>query len=412
MKISVFTPTHDTTWIYDPYISLVEQTVKEWEWVIVPNGKVTSGDIPEVIKNDPRVKIISTSATGIGALKHFACINCSGDLMVELDHDDQLTANCLERLQDAWEKEPHAFYYSDFVNAIPGGDSEIYSEAYGWMTYPFMFNKIEYKALSGFPATARALCQIFYAPNHIRAWSQRAYAATGGHNVEMAVADDHELLCRTYIAGIPFVQIPEVLYIYSRRQDNSFLKHNTEIQRLQQENMNKYMYPLIVEEANRSGLPLYDIVGPSDTPAGFQRLTMAQLAQNKWNIPLSDDSVSVFRAQDSLQFIPRRYVVQFMNSIWRVLRPGGWVLIRVPSTDGRAAWQDPNHKSFWNENSFWYYLDRTYAKNLPEWSKARFQAPRLWTAPTSDLSKQHNMLYTFTELCALKGQRQAGLCGI
>jgi hypothetical protein len=44
-----------------------------------------------------------------------------------------------------------------------------------------------------------------------------------------------------------------------------------------------------------------------------------------------------------------------MNEIWRILKPDGIVDISVPSTDGRGAFQDPTHVSFWNINSFMYY---------------------------------------------------------
>ena len=50
-----------------------------------------------------------------------------------------------------------------------------------------------------------------------------------------------------------------------------------------------------------------------------------------------------------------RCVVELMNAIYRALVPGGWVLAATPSTDGRGAFQDPTHCSFWNvPNSFWY----------------------------------------------------------
>jgi hypothetical protein len=47
-----------------------------------------------------------------------------------------------------------------------------------------------------------------------------------------------------------------------------------------------------------------------------------------------------------------------MNEIWRILKPGGIVDISVPSTDGRGAFQDPTHVSFWNINSFMYYCQQ------------------------------------------------------
>jgi SAM-dependent methyltransferase len=52
------------------------------------------------------------------------------------------------------------------------------------------------------------------------------------------------------------------------------------------------------------------------------------------------------------------------KEIHRVLAHGGWAFIEVPSTDGRGAWQDPTHVSFWNENSFHYYTKRSKAQYI------------------------------------------------
>ena len=53
-------------------------------------------------------------------------------------------------------------------------------------------------------------------------------------------------------------------------------------------------------------------------------------------------------------------------------------MIEVPSTDGRGAWQDPTHVSFWNEHSFWYYTDRNKAQFIRN-TDIRFQTYRLDT---------------------------------
>lgn len=69
--------------------------------------------------------------------------------------------------------------------------------------------------------------------------------------------------------------------------------------------------------------------------------------------PFHTSTVDVLRAHDVIEHLPDR--INTMNEIWRVCKPGARVDLRVPSSDGRGAFQDPTHISFWNANSFFYY---------------------------------------------------------
>ncbi len=69
--------------------------------------------------------------------------------------------------------------------------------------------------------------------------------------------------------------------------------------------------------------------------------------------PWPDSSIDEINAYDAIEHLPDQ--IHTMNEAWRVLKPGGQFNIDVPTTDGRGAWQDPTHVSFWNRNSFWYY---------------------------------------------------------
>lgn len=71
------------------------------------------------------------------------------------------------------------------------------------------------------------------------------------------------------------------------------------------------------------------------------------------SFPFPDSSVDYVRAYDVVEHLENR--IHTMNEIWRICKPGAFVDIRVPSTDGRGAFQDPTHVSFWNLNSFKYY---------------------------------------------------------
>jgi len=69
--------------------------------------------------------------------------------------------------------------------------------------------------------------------------------------------------------------------------------------------------------------------------------------------PFEDNSVDVVRACNAIEHLPDR--IHTMNEIWRICKPNAKVDILVPSTDGRGAFQDPTHVSYWNINSFLYY---------------------------------------------------------
>jgi predicted SAM-dependent methyltransferase len=79
-------------------------------------------------------------------------------------------------------------------------------------------------------------------------------------------------------------------------------------------------------------------------------------------LPFEDSSVEEVFCQDFLEHIPREKAIAMITEIWRVLRPGGKFEHITPSTDGRGAFQDPHHVSYWNYNSWYYYTHPAYRK--------------------------------------------------
>jgi hypothetical protein len=81
----------------------------------------------------------------------------------------------------------------------------------------------------------------------------------------------------------------------------------------------------------------------------------------------------------------------------------------TPSTDGRGAFQDPTHVSYYNSNSFWYFTDPEYSKYVPA-IRARFQVSKLDNIFPSDFHQLHNIPYVQANLIAIKsGPRQGGI---
>lgn len=100
--------------------------------------------------------------------------------------------------------------------------------------------------------------------------------------------------------------------------------------------------------------------------------------------PFGDNSIEYLRCFDGLEHL--RSNLFSMNEAYRVLKPNGIFEIFVPSTDGRGAFQDPTHISFWNENSFWYYCKNfgDHMKLCQQYGfKGEFECLRLETTPMS-----------------------------
>ena len=79
-------------------------------------------------------------------------------------------------------------------------------------------------------------------------------------------------------------------------------------------------------------------------------------------IPLDDNIADEIQADDFLEHINNDKRIHIISEIWRILKPNGLFYSSTPSTDGRGAFQDPTHFSFWNQNSWFYYTEDEYRK--------------------------------------------------
>jgi len=136
MLLSVFTPSNRTRYLDDCYASLAAQSYADWEWVVLLNGGATAWRPPAA---DNRVKVSRTARVGgVGAAKRAACALASGDVLVELDHDDMLASGCLARLADVFAKDPSVvFACSDWAQiGEDGGQGGTGTDASGgcWRT--------------------------------------------------------------------------------------------------------------------------------------------------------------------------------------------------------------------------------------------------------------------------------------
>lgn len=429
MKISAFTPSHKSLHLDEVYACLSRQTHTDWEWVVVPNG-LEAGIIRDKIKaiteKDKRVKLCLYPATGslnIGALKQFACSNCSGELLLELDHDDVITDDCLELVAKAANNAlSNCFIYSENITATSTNESHIFDSNYGWRHYNWDYKKVAYTGNKTFPITPRSLCEILYAPDHVRVWSQEAYRKTGGHQRTLRVGDDHDLIVRTYLAGAAFIRIPQVTYIHRLDANNTSSQSLDEIAKVSHHTRDVYLHALVAEWCKRHGLHMLDLGGAHNCPPGYTPVDYNLpktgkpvvdftngISANVFELDtlIPDNSIGCFRASDFLEHIPIGRVVPLLNMLYRKLVPGGYLLSNTPAVCdnegrcGRGAFQDPTHCSFWSSNNTWYFTKREYAKYVPGVA-CRFQSIVLANYYPSPFHVEHLIPYLRWDAMALK----------
>jgi len=76
----------------------------------------------------------------------------------------------------------------------------------------------------------RTIRHIVSVPNHIRVWEKEFYMSIGGHNRRLTIADDYELLVRTFLQT-RFVCIRHLCYIQVIGSSNTQHATRDDIQR-------------------------------------------------------------------------------------------------------------------------------------------------------------------------------------
>lgn len=240
MNVSIVIPIYNTPkHILERTLkSVAAQSYKDYEIVIVDD---CDDDIPDDTiwfladlhgVENLEVVTFSDHSGNIGQVKRRGMMMAEGDLLLELDHDDVLHPRCLERIVAAATKYPDAgFYYTDYTELIDG-DPPIprkYPEGWG-----FGFGSETWVGACWHihtpPVNDTTVRHIVSMPNHARVWRAQAYRSLNGHNTSLRVADDYDLMVRTFLE-YRFVHIPELLYYQYIQPTSAQLVYNAEIHR-------------------------------------------------------------------------------------------------------------------------------------------------------------------------------------
>jgi glycosyltransferase involved in cell wall biosynthesis len=149
-----------------------------------------------------------------------------GEILMEMDHDDELHPQANEYIIKAYRKYPDAgFYYSDCTEINENHESLTYGPDLTWglgygKYYDFEHNGRSYKAVDQPNINPLSIRHIVSVPNHFRAWRRDVYLSIGSHNRRLSIADDYELIVRTFL-HTKMVHIPKALYFQYYHGGNS-----------------------------------------------------------------------------------------------------------------------------------------------------------------------------------------------
>jgi len=242
--VSLFTTSYKSEeYIQRPFQTLLSQTYTHWEWIIFDD---TDGDdnfenLKKLREADSRVRVYRAEKNNgvIGHMKQLASSLARGSIIIELDHDDDLTPNAIELCVKAFKEYPDAgFAYSDFCEIHEDGQNFSYGDmfALGYGSYRKEWNEdrlMWVNVVCSPPINPVTIRYLVACPNHFRAWRASSFREMGGWNPAFHVADDYEIMVRSFI-NTRMVRIPQNCYYQYRNKggNNHTFIRNREIQKL------------------------------------------------------------------------------------------------------------------------------------------------------------------------------------
>jgi glycosyltransferase involved in cell wall biosynthesis len=251
-RFSIFTPTYKTgERIFRTYEGLKNQLYNNWEWVVVDDSpdNETWEKLREIASKDYRVKlhrIYPLTGGNVGLAKNRAAHLCDGDWIVELDHDDTLTSECLSIANDAIAAYPDAgFIYTDCAEMYDDEEPKYYDHDWtgNWYAREDNFFDFGYAGHTWVEVDGETRLAHHYPdinpltirfnismPNHAKMWDRKVYLEMGGHNKFIPVADDLEINIRTFL-NTKMIHIKKVLYLQFNNRNSTVDNNSTDINR-------------------------------------------------------------------------------------------------------------------------------------------------------------------------------------
>jgi glycosyltransferase involved in cell wall biosynthesis len=189
--------------------SLKDQTYTNWEWIII--HKSSDKLLSTLSSEDPRIRLYNTDNL------NNACKLSNGDIILQLDHGDQLIDTYIDTIVNTFKQYPDSdFIYTDYSEINENTNYSIKHEE-GFCSGYGGYYKQKYKdrilnVVRSMNITPKTIRSILCSPRYTRIWSKSFYDKIGGHNESLLSGKDYELFIRTFLKG-KIIKIPSLGYL-------------------------------------------------------------------------------------------------------------------------------------------------------------------------------------------------------
>lgn len=197
-KFSILTPVYNVPqeFFADTAESVINQSFKDWEWVLVDDASPSEHVLPmleEFAARDARIKVVRSEVNGgIVVASNKAIAHATGEFMALLDHDDLLALQALERVDDVISSHFNVdIVYTDEDKLGANG------EYYDRVTKPVWS-----------PEKLRGQMYL----GHLGVYRSSLIRKIGGFRPECEGSQDHDLALRASELARNILHVPEVLY--------------------------------------------------------------------------------------------------------------------------------------------------------------------------------------------------------
>ncbi len=221
-KISIITPTYNSSkFIRRTIDGVLAQTYKNWEFLLIDDHSKdnTAQIINGYIKNDPRIKLLSTpqNSGGPGLPKNIGIRNATGEYVAFLDHDDEWLPEKLEKQLKVFEKskDKKLGLVTCYINIKNATDGKTISKYHSMHKNNSLDNLLQYNFLN---TSSCVLTKL------------KILKGVGFFDTDFKVSDDWDMWLRILKMGYKLDYVPKYLINYNRHETNLSDNRETEMQ--------------------------------------------------------------------------------------------------------------------------------------------------------------------------------------